>query len=193
MQASRNKSDDGTLFVGVLFSGGVDSTLLAASLVLELARCMRLSSGYPDSSDYTEIGSSVPSSARCQGSGSSTIGRVVVELITVGFSTEAPDRLTALRSFEDILELLECLGGKHTDKTSSIEPNGLFKTEEMLRDVESKQVAKIGRWELEVRLVAIDVDAASVEAERANILEAIAPQKSHMDFNIATPLYFALR
>ncbi|CDJ48167.1 hypothetical protein, conserved [Eimeria brunetti] len=158
------------VFVGLLFSGGVDSTLLAGMVLRVLAAAMAqerqgaLSGQANNGALFKEV--------------------VVVELVSVSFSAEAPDRLTALRSFQDLLGLLRSLGEPHEPQScrndAGVNPpcNG---------------VALIGGWALELRLVAVDVANTDSANCRRQLLEVIYPKRSHMDFNIAAPLYFASR
>ncbi|XP_026191082.1 uncharacterized protein LOC34620261 [Cyclospora cayetanensis] len=158
-------------FVGLLFSGGVDSTLLAGMVLRVLAAAMaaenpgRSPAAYPSEK-------AVPQQL------------VVVELVSVGFSAEAPDRMTALRSYEDLLQLLHCLGSPCRRGGASAEAT---------QGPPNCSLVTIGEWGLELRLVAIDVGSADTAEHRTQLLEAIHPKRSHMDFNIAAPLYFASR
>lgn len=109
---------------------------------------------------------------------------VVVELVSVGFSAEAPDRLTALRSFQDLLRLLHSLGERY--KSQSCRYGARLPPP-------SNSLVQIGSWALELRLVAVDVASSDSASCRSQLLEAIYPKRSHMDFNIAAPLYFSSR
>lgn len=208
------------VFVGVLFSGGLDSTLLAGIVLRSLAAAMvRISdvhaagckiAKYAGSEKLaTERGASplrlhesvfsfgceyscaTAQAERCDGGPTDSQPKaatalqrtVVVELVSVSFSAEAPDRLTALRSFEELLRLLRSLG-----KPSN--PCGMPDAGEAPYSCSS---AVIGEWILELRLVAIDVSSDDSAECRNQLLAAIHPKISHMDLNIASPLYFASR
>lgn len=109
---------------------------------------------------------------------------VVVELVSACFSAEAPDRLTALRSFQDLLCLLDSLGVRYKrqcDGSSATDTS------------HNSSFTLIGEWALELRLVAVDVSTTESAECRDQLLQVIYPKRSHMDFNIAAPLYFASR
>ncbi|CDJ35260.1 Asparagine synthetase domain-containing protein 1, related [Eimeria mitis] len=159
-----------TVFVGLLFSGGVDSTLLAGMLLRVLAAAMAKTP--PETSREHAHQAALPQQV------------VVVELVSVSFSAEAPDRLTALRSFQDVLGVLHSLGECHKSQSCRTEA-GVTPS--------NNSVAVIGDWALEVRLVAVDVASTDSANCRSQLLEVIYPKRSHMDFNIAAPLYFSSR
>ncbi|KAL8431629.1 hypothetical protein Efla_005688 [Eimeria flavescens] len=207
--------------VGILFSGGVDSSLIAAVVLRLLAAAMARASGVRTPGCLGVLGSSLRSwkqtplvckcsppspsftndrcldisreSAEKKSSSAATQQqrRVVVELVSVCFSPEAPDRLTALRTFEDLLLLLQRLGQRENEQED--------KNEEKTADTgcssssSSGCCVAVGHWSLELRLVCVDVSAEENAKEKSRLLKSICPKRSHMDVNIAAPLFFASR
>ncbi|KAL8271797.1 hypothetical protein Esti_004306 [Eimeria stiedai] len=178
-------------YVGILFSGGVDSSLIAGLVLRSLAAAMARASGVhtpcPNNPAGGVAGRDTQFACKCSCSSvegarrsndDSVKGRIVVELVSVCFSAEAPDRLTALRSFQDLLGLLRRLGKPCDSGGEEAEVSGC---------------GVVGNWALELRLLAIDVSPDESAECRKLLLRAICPKKSHMDFNIAAPLFFASR
>lgn len=197
------------VFVGILFSGGLDSTLLAgvvlrclAAAMLKVQRmhtagcpnakrhvdCSRLSGEGLDCECYFGTTAAADIRRSCGGSNGTDMptlrGTVVVELVSVCFSEEAPDRLTALRSYEDLLRLLQSLGKSYHAERCMTDAGEVS---------DRCSFVVVGDWGLELRLVAVDASTADSADCRNQLLEAIRPKKSHMDFNIAAPLFFAAR
>jgi len=116
--------------VSVLFSGGLDSSVLAALAAEEIMRCGNRNFRRADNP--------------CHG---------LVQLVNVCFdSIGAPDRHTCLLSFSDLRRRF---------------PRGTFD------------------------LILVDLSLEMVEKKR--ILDLLGPNNTHMDFNIATCLWYASR
>lgn len=197
------------IFVGILFSGGLDSSLLTGIVLRRLAAAMVQASGLcaaacenpesgsdgkavetgkhlgGDSGGVFEAASCLLNPAyNCVRDKPDLKGTVVVELVSVSFSSEAPDRLTALRSFEDLLRLLHSLGKPNPSESCVGHERNT---------AQSCSSVVVGSWALELRLVAVDVSSSDSAVCRGQLLEAIRPKKSHLDLNIAAPLFFASR
>nr|CEL67815.1 TPA: Asparagine synthetase domain-containing protein 1 [Neospora caninum Liverpool] len=199
--------------VAILFSGGVDSSLLAA-LVLRLVaegriaprlsqkkgcetprkegerRAKRNEEGRLQGNatqregereereeeereeEEREEGERVEGTEETKDTGRVAGGgkKFVVELVNVAFTPTAPDRLTGLASFADLLRKLE-----------------------RLRSCEAAVGEGREKFEIDLRFVCVDVaEQDAVEAEKT-VLRLVAPHATHMDVNIASALYFAAR
>lgn len=245
LASGMTEEPEGTQFVAVLFSGGVDSSLLAA-LVCRLAKEGRL---LPLGAIPEE-----PSCLATQGrEGGELVDKkrdtkeqrkrrkVVVELVNVAFEPMAPDRLTGLASFGDLLDLVATLQPrrKEEEETAStpregstgdlighkIHPESHRETKDegrAQRGGQSRESAggltrnegedgEEGRGDrilsgcspvdgstreavdLEVRFVAVDVSEAGAVDAQKEILRLAAPHGTHMDLNIASALFFAMK
>lgn len=115
----------------------------------------------------------------------------MVELVSVAFSGEAPDRLTALRSFEVLLSLLNSLGDTQNNENN----NNYNNSDNNINNIYGNKngFITVNDWVLELRFVAVDVSTADTAECKKHLLDIIYPKLIHMDFNIAAPLYFAAR
>ncbi|KFH16634.1 asparagine synthase [Toxoplasma gondii MAS] len=164
-QETTGESEEDSL--AILFSGGVDSSLLAA-LVLRLLSEGRLApppleGGGGEGRERGEREDTrAPAGSR---------RKFVVELVNVAFTAAAPDRLTGLASYADLLQRW----------------TNLEKMEQRSADLNR------GCCDLDLRFVCVDVTEEEAVNAEEEILRLVAPHETHMDVNIASALYFAAR
>ncbi|PHJ22569.1 asparagine synthase, partial [Cystoisospora suis] len=233
-------------FVAVLFSGGVDSSLIAA-LVCRLAKQGRLLRGGASQESsclgYDRKGAE-PLATKRNASRHRKRRKLVVELVNVAFEPMAPDRLTGLASYGDLLDLVAKLQpsnnrekekasiprrqpaagllAERTENESSAEvpkaesgdtsPSGEEKRDSVndaKRKEREEREENCGDGvfpgcspvdectpedaDLEVRFVAVDVSEADAVNAQKEILQLAAPHGTHMDLNISSALFFAMR
>ncbi|PFH35724.1 hypothetical protein BESB_053750 [Besnoitia besnoiti] len=192
-------SHEADAHLAILFSGGVDSSLLVA-LVLRLAAEGEIAP--------TPLEPSAPERRRELPAGQRR-RRLVVELVNVAFTPTAPDRLTGLASYASLLRVLDGLrtrgrggstalrdAGRHvagaglcTERSS--EPRAASSPEASGSDASAQR--PLQKYDIDLRLICVDATEEEMLAVEKEVLDLVAPQGTHMDLNIASALYFAAR